>query len=410
MLADAALALATAYHLLGALYYKAAEKPPKEKEFSFPSLSVHVPAYKEDPEMVRNTVLKIMERLRPDQVIVVTDPDSYRRLRELLPPEVEVITGAEEGKARGLNKALKYTEAEYVMVFDADSYPEEGFAVKDVPVGASLWRGYSSGTRWGEALAKLTTVASIGLIYGRRRLGLPVLPPGSGVLVKRELLEAVGGWSEDALTEDLDTALKLLERGYEADVLPSFALVEAPPTYSALKRQQARWSYGALQALKRRVKAALRRPELFFYLTHYAVTWLPLLALVLSPLGLSPLWLLAYYASVALEGHFSKRASEAWGVELTLADAARSSAAGLAMSLSVLSSMLKALVGLPMEWVVTPKGKKRASEGGVREEFLLLLSPIFSLLNPISLPLALQYFASSAFVIKEVLSEERRRH
>ncbi len=402
MLADWALLLASLYHLLGALYYKAAEEVPKEKEFSFPSLAVHVPAYKEDPKMLKETVERIKERLNPDELFVICDSESYESLKKLLPDYVVLLKGAEKGKAYALNLALKYTKSDYVMVFDADSYPEEGYSLLSLPYAASLWKGYSSGTRWSEAIARVTTSASLALIYGRRRLGFLLFPPGSGVLVKRELLEEAGGWSEEAITEDLDLALKLFERGVEAEAVPSFVLVEAPPGYLALKRQQARWSYGAMRVLVKGFRKLIKKPESLFYLTQYSVTWLPLLALLLSPLGLNPLSLLVYYSSVGVQAYFAKRAERAWGLEVTLADSARASAAGLAMSIRIARSMLEALLGLPHAWVVTPKGKKARDLKDLRymkEELLLLFAPLLSLLNPVSLPLALQYFAASLFVI-----------
>ncbi|NPA84838.1 MAG: glycosyltransferase family 2 protein [Crenarchaeota archaeon] len=403
MLADAALLLAALYHALGALYYKAAEKVPKEKVFTFPSLAVHVPAYKEDPEMLRRTVEAIKVRLNPEEIIVISDSESFEVLRKALPDYVLLLKGAEKGKAWALNEALKYTRSEYVMVFDADSYPDEGFSLVKAHFSGSLWKGYSSGTRWSEAIAKVTTSASVALVYGRRRLGFPVFPPGSGLMIKKELLERAR-WDERALTEDLELAARLLGMGVEAEANPSFVLVEAPPSYAALKRQQARWAYGAVEVLKRHFKSLIRKPESLFYLTQHFVTWLPLAALLLSPMGLSPASLLFYYSSVALQAYFAKRAERAWGIEVGLADSARASAAGLAMSIRLLRSTLEALLGLEHKWVVTPKGKRARVGGELRgswEEAVLLLTPLAVPLNPISLPLALQYFASALFVMLE---------
>jgi len=410
LIADLLLTVASAYHLLGALYYRAASAPPKEKVFEFPSLAVHVPAYKEDPQMLRNSVEKIIERLRPEQVIVITDPESYEEVRKALPPEVEVVTGAEKGKARALNEALRLTRTAYIMVFDADSFPEEGFSLVKSPYAASLWKGYSTGTRWGEALANVTTLASVALIYGRSKLGFPVIPPGSGVLIEKELLEKLGGWSEGVLTEDVDLALKALEAGVKADVVPSFVLVEAPKDYASLKRQQSRWAYGAVQAIKRHVRALTKHPETFFYLTHHASTWLPLLALITSPAGLSPLALILYYLAVSTEAFYSFKAAKGWRIRVSLADAARTSAAGLSMSIAILTAQIKALLGLKEVWKVTPKGRKRSVGKGIGSEVVLLLTPLIALWNPASLPLALQYFVASLYVTLRVLSEERRRH
>jgi len=403
LLADLVLLLSSAYHILGALYYLAASKRKNEKEFEFVDLAVHIPAKSEDPKMLANTIKRVKEVLNPKQIILVVDPESLEAVKKEIGDEALILTGAEKGKAHALNVALKYTEAKYVMVLDADSYPEDGYALKANRYTASLWKGYASvRNKWSEALASFTTLASIGIIYGRGVLGLKVIPPGSGVMIEKDLLEELGGWDEKVLTEDIELALRALERGIKAKSSDSFVYVEVPPGYFELKKQQARWAYGAVQAMLKHVKAL--DPELFMYLTQYSMTWLPLIALLLSPLGLSPLSLLIYYSSVALQAMASNKAAKVWKVDMNLRKSARVSASGLAMSIDIMISMAKALLGRPFKWVVTPKGGKRL-KGRLGTEYLLLLSPLISFLNPISLPLALQYFASSLFVIKEVRSE-----
>ena len=403
MLADLALLLSSAYHVLGALYYLGASKRKREKEFEFVDLAVHIPAKSEDPKMLARTVRKVKEVLNPKQIILVVDPESLEAVKREVGDLALILTGAEKGKAHALNVALQYTEAKYVMVLDADSYPEEGYALRTNPYTASLWRGYASiKNKWSEAFAPFTTLASIGIIYGRDLLGLKVIPPGSGVMIEKDLLEDLGGWDEGALTEDIELALRALEKGIRAKSSDSFVYVEVPPGYFELKKQQARWAYGAVQAMLKHLKAL--DPELFMYLTQYSMLWLPLIALILSPLGLSPISLLIYYSSVAFQAIASNRAAKIWKVNMSLKKSARVSASGLAMSIDILISMVKATLGRPFKWVVTPKGGKRL-KGRLSTEYLLLLTPLISILNPISLPLALQYFASSLFVIKEVRSE-----
>ncbi len=403
MIADALLMLSSLYHVLGALYYWGAKKRGKTKTFEFVDLAIHIPAKSEDPNMLAMTVKKAKEVLNPKQIIVVVDEESLEKVKETLGDEVLILTGAERGKAHALNVALKYTDTEYVMVLDADSYPEESFGLRSFPYMASLWKGYASvNNKWTKAFVPFTTIASIGINYGRQSLGFKVIPPGSGVIIKKSILEELGGWDESALTEDIELALRALSKGIKAKSLDSFVLVEVPPGYFELKKQQTRWAYGATQALKKHLKNV--DPELFFYLTQYSMLWLPLLSLLTSPLGLSPISLIVYYSSIALQALLSKEVARVWKVDIDIKKSARVSAAGLAMSIDILVSMIKAVLGKPFKWVVTPKGGRRL-KGSLRSEYLLLLTPLVSILNPLSLPLALQYFASSVFVIKEVRSE-----
>ncbi|UXD22014.1 hypothetical protein IPA_00880 [Ignicoccus pacificus DSM 13166] len=384
--------LQTSY-AIGALLYTEGD----EDEDS--SLSVHIPAYREDVVIVKRTVENVKNVLNPKEIIVVTDPYSFKIYKNEL-KGVKLFTGAEKGKAHALNVALEHTEAEKVLVLDADSFPDKGFKIGKGKYLATPWKGYSAGTRWSEAIANLTTLASILLTKGRKALGLTVLAPGSGVAADAELLKEMR-WDESVKTEDLELGIRMHNLGIRANLNKGYVLVEAPPGYFELKRQQRRWTYGAIQVLKRVKIKRLRDLELFFYLTQYSYTWLPLLALLTSPLGLSPLSLLLYYGSVTLQGVLTALVQRKYKVRMSLADASRSSAAGLAMSLSLLEASIRGLMGLPLKWKVTPKGGKR--EGGkLREEYLLLFTPIFSIINPISLPLSLQYLASSLYLIKEI--------
>ncbi len=390
------MALASLYHALQGTYALASTKRAKSNGGKCESLSVHVPAFRENKSMVKENIERIKRVLKPDEVILIVGSDEVDEYSELR--GVKVIGGAEKGKANALNEALKLTSSDCVIVFDADSYPDEGFEVKCSRYSASNWRGYYVvENRWSESLKVVTDLASKVLLNGRKALGLKVLAPGSGVCVKREVLEAVK-WPEE-LTEDLALGVKLSALGIEADLNEGTVAVEVPSSYFDLKRQQERWNYGAIRSLKFLKIRNLSDLELVLYLTQYSQTWLPLLALAASPLGLSPWALLLYYSSLLFQTFALRKACRAHGIKCRIKDLSRASVAGLTMSISLLSSTVKALLKVPLKWKVTPKGGKRG-EGEFKEEYLLLLTPLLVPLNVLSLPLALQYFTSTLFVMK----------
>ena len=73
---------------------------------------------------------------------------------------------------------------------------------------------------------------------------------GNGMFVRRDALEAVGGWSERALTEDLDLATRLSAAGRHVTLAPETAVdEEAVETLGALWRQRLRWAEGSLRRL-----------------------------------------------------------------------------------------------------------------------------------------------------------------
>lgn len=74
---------------------------------------------------------------------------------------------------------------------------------------------------------------------------------GNGIIVRRELLAAVGGWRAEALTEDLDLSSRIaIARGIRVAWAIDAEVWEEPVrTWRGLWRQRVRWSEGALRRL-----------------------------------------------------------------------------------------------------------------------------------------------------------------
>ena len=73
---------------------------------------------------------------------------------------------------------------------------------------------------------------------------------GNGMFVRRDVLEAAGGWSSRALTEDLDLSTRLSARGEHVTLAPEVAVdEEAVETVGALWHQRLRWAEGSLRRL-----------------------------------------------------------------------------------------------------------------------------------------------------------------
>jgi 1,2-diacylglycerol 3-beta-glucosyltransferase len=73
---------------------------------------------------------------------------------------------------------------------------------------------------------------------------------GNGMFVRREALDAVGGWSETALTEDLELSTRLEANGRRVALAPEVTVgEEAVETLGALWQQRLRWAEGSLRRL-----------------------------------------------------------------------------------------------------------------------------------------------------------------
>ncbi|MGH2446926.1 MAG: glycosyltransferase, partial [Candidatus Limnocylindria bacterium] len=73
---------------------------------------------------------------------------------------------------------------------------------------------------------------------------------GNGMFVRRGALESVGGWSEAALTEDLELSTRLSASGHHVTLAPEASVdEEAVEGIGALWRQRLRWAEGSLRRL-----------------------------------------------------------------------------------------------------------------------------------------------------------------
>lgn len=165
------------------------------------------------------------------------------------------------GKPAALNLALTYATGDIVGVFDADSLPEKDTLRKvaeyfsDGKVNALQGRTTSLNERHN----LLTRVISMEerawfqtLLSGREKLKLFVPLNGSCQFVKRSVLVELGGWDASCLTEDVELALRLVEKKYEIRYAEDVCCgQETPNGLRDLVKQRVRWYRGYMEtALK----------------------------------------------------------------------------------------------------------------------------------------------------------------
>ena len=118
---------------------------------------------------------------------------------------------------------LPYITGEIVCVFDADSLPEKDVLLKtasyfnDKKLVALQGRTTSLNEKY-NALTRVIAAEERAwfqmLLSGRERLQLFVPLTGSCQFVRTSVLTELGGWDENSLTEDVELALRLVEKKY----------------------------------------------------------------------------------------------------------------------------------------------------------------------------------------------------
>jgi hypothetical protein len=237
-----------------------------------PFVSIHVPCHAEPPDLVISTLDRLAALDYSDfEVIVVDNNTTDARLWRPVQAHcarlgsrfrfihVEGLTGA---KAGALNLALQHTDprATLIGVVDADYHVEPGWLGRtigyfdDRSIGfvqcPHAYRDYD-GSRFGRwANSEYAVFFAAGMVsLDEHQAGLTV---GTMSLIRRQVLEEVGGWAEWCLTEDSELAIRIHAAGYESVYLTEkYGRGLIPQTLAAYRAQRFRWTFGPVQEFQR---------------------------------------------------------------------------------------------------------------------------------------------------------------
>lgn len=259
------LTLSTGLRLAAALAALRARPaaPPVAAE-TLPVVSILVPLLREPdiaPRLVRRLGALDWPRDRLDVLLVVEADDSLTLealARCRLPGWMRVVAVPEaplRTKPRALNYALNFARGEIVGVYDAEDAPARG---QLRAVAAAFAAGgprlacvqgvldyYNPDTNWMARCFTIEYAAWFRLVLpGFARLGLVVPLGGTTLFLRRDALEALGGWDAHNVTEDADLGVRLARHGWRTELIASATLEEANCRALPWIRQRSRWLKG----------------------------------------------------------------------------------------------------------------------------------------------------------------------
>jgi cellulose synthase/poly-beta-1,6-N-acetylglucosamine synthase-like glycosyltransferase/exo-beta-1,3-glucanase (GH17 family) len=236
-----------------------------------PFVSIHVPAYKEQPHVLEET-LRALSKLKYTNyevlVVINNTPEEFywkpieKVCEELGDKFVFMNITCTGFKAGALNAALEQTnkEAEIIAVIDADYVVESTWLVDLVPLfddpKVAIVQAPQDHRDGDESILKAAMNAEyagffdIGMIDRNEENAIVV--HGTMVMVRLSSMMEVGGWGTDTIVEDSELGLRLFEAGYIAHYTNRrYGYGLLPDTFEAFKTQRHRWAYGAIQILKK---------------------------------------------------------------------------------------------------------------------------------------------------------------
>lgn len=266
-----------------------------------PKVSIHVPAYNEPAAMVIETLDALARLDYPNFEVLVVD-NNTREESVWRPVEAHCaalgarfrffhVAPLEGFKAGALNFALRHTAADacIVAVIDSDYVVEPGWLRDLVPgfqdpqigivQGPQDYRDERQNAFKAMCYAEYRGFFHIGMVTRNERNA--IIQHGTMTLVRRGLLESVGGWAGWCITEDAELGLRIFEAGYEASYIPtSYGRGLMPDTFIDFKKQRFRWAYGAMQILKSHARSLFTEsgPLSAGQRYHFVAGWLPWVA------------------------------------------------------------------------------------------------------------------------------------
>jgi cellulose synthase/poly-beta-1,6-N-acetylglucosamine synthase-like glycosyltransferase len=264
------LTLSYAYEVLDVL----SRRPGPEHPFDpghLPVVALQVPTYNEPVEVVSKTLESLANLQYPSFVVQVvdnntSDPRIWRPLEALcvhLGPRFQFLhlENWPGYKAGALNEATRRLspEIEVIGIVDADYVVEPGFLLDTVghfadprvafvqtPQHYRDWEddGYLRGLFYSYRYFFDVTMPA-------RAHRNAIIFAGTMGLIRRTVLDEIGGWSTRTVTEDAEASLRMLGLGYTGVYVPQwYGSGLMPLTFDGLKKQRFRWALGGIQILR----------------------------------------------------------------------------------------------------------------------------------------------------------------
>lgn len=248
-----------------------------------PRISILIPARNEE-RVIERTLRAISQLNYPEFEVIVIDDGSTDQTAALVAQiasadsRMRLVQVPRErsgrGKAAALNFGLRAARHATIAVYDADNTPEPDslrhLAEQQVahPECAAVLGMFRTRNRSRNLLTRFINLEGVSfqrIVQAGRWVLLGVCTlPGTNYLIRRSVLEGVGGWDERALTEDAELTLRVYRAGHRIKFVPyAVSWEQEPETLRAWFRQRHRWVVGHHYIVRRYAASLVRfRPRI----------------------------------------------------------------------------------------------------------------------------------------------------
>jgi cellulose synthase/poly-beta-1,6-N-acetylglucosamine synthase-like glycosyltransferase len=298
------------------------------QQAQWPHITVFIAAHNED-KVIADCITALLQTDYPkDKLRIVPVNDRSSDKTELIIDAYTLLypeliqpfhrRAGKPGKAAALKDAMRLTQGDIALIFDADYTPSPWLLRQlvapffDPEVGAVMGHVVPKNVGTNLLTRMLDLERSAGYqVDQQARMTLRGVPQYGGTVggVRLSAVQAVGGWRDDVLAEDTDITFRLLLAGWKTVYNNSATCYEEVPEEWAVRmRQIHRWAQGHNQVMLHSWKDLWRSPY---------VTWTERIDgfLLLHVFMLQPLLLLGWVIALML---YYLNASETLGLFLPM--------------------------------------------------------------------------------------------
>lgn len=241
---------------------------------NYPSVAVLIPAHNEGV-VIKDTLDAMVKLEYPGELTVYLLDDNSEDDTASIVQEfsqsfsricyIKVPPGKPTGKSRVLNYGLSITKSDYFLVFDADNQPNRN-TVTELVHAAETTKDSAGAVGYVKTINAsqnlLTRMIAIEfqvfqllMQSGRWKLFKAGSLAGTNMLLKREVLQAAGGYDPYALAEDAELTVRIAAMGKTLPVVhQSHTWEQEPENIKIFIKQRTRWLTGNLYLLEKSLR------------------------------------------------------------------------------------------------------------------------------------------------------------
>jgi len=237
-----------------------------------PFVSIIVPAHNEE-KVIGKTVRAILKMDYPSEsfeLIVVNDKSTDRTGQILSKLQknylnLKIITvskGGGRGKSAALNIGLNRAVGDYIVVYDADNTPEKnalkylvGAITEDSELACVVGK-FRTRNKYKSILTRFINLETLGFQWlsqaGRWKLFNLSTISGTNYIIRKDILDKLGGWDEDSITEDTELSMRIYQyKGVNKIKFFPLAVTweQEPETLEVWFKQRTRWVKGNIKVI-----------------------------------------------------------------------------------------------------------------------------------------------------------------